>query len=310
MDLETSPSVAGSLIVAVVVLLGTAAGAGAVLVDDGDASVSTDSAPTATTTAIETPTPTETPTTTVQSLEITDAAIASSTVREGESVTVVVELVNRDERDRQELVELRVDGRLVATKGVDIDADETATVSFERQFDRRGEHEITVEETTLGTVTVVGRNDEIPTDAAPAVMADGSVPDSGQTEVVAVRGLADWVRSGFNASVELTVVNRGNTTVTETVEVTVDQEPVANETLRVTPGERTTATIEFLATEGTVRVEGIEAGTLSVGDSWTAVEDSERQTTTNRGPGFGGVGAVAAIVVAVVALRRRRGRGE
>jgi len=231
-------------------------------------------------------------------------------VREGGSVTVVVELANRDERDRQELVEFRVDGRLVATKGVDVDADETATVSFERQFDRRGEREITVEETTLGTVTVVGRNDEIPTDAAPAVTADGAAPDSGQTEVVAVRGLADWVRSGFNASVELTVVNRGNTTATESIEVTVDGEPVASETIRVPPGERTTASIKFPATEGTVRVDGVEAGTLSVGDSWTAVEDSERQTTTNRGPGFGGVGAVAAIVVAVVALRRRRGRGE
>jgi hypothetical protein len=87
-------------------------------------------------------------------------------------------------------------------------------------------------------------------------------------------------------------------------------EAVETETTTRSPSVTPTATIEFLATEGTVGVKGFEAGTLSVGDSWTAVEDSERQATASRGPGLGGVGAVAAIVVAVVALRRRRGRGE
>jgi len=254
------------------------------------------------------PSATETSTAANPALEVSNSVITSSTVREGESVTVIVELVNRGERDRQEVVGLRIDGQLVATKGVDIDAGDTGKATFERRFDRPGDHEITVEGTTIGTVTVSTAEDEGSAGTEPTT--DRPVLDSEQAEVVAVGGLPDWVRDGFNASVELTVVNRGNTTVTETVEVTVDQEPVANETLRVTPGERTTATIEFLATEGTVRVEGIEAGTLSVGDSWTAVEDSERQATASRGPGFGGVGAVAAIVVAVVALRRRRGRGE
>jgi len=254
------------------------------------------------------PSATETSTAANPALEVSNSVITSSTVREGESVTVIVELVNRGERDRQEVVGLRIDGQLVATKGVDIDAGDTGKATFERQFDRPGDHEITVEGTTIGTVTVSTAEDEGSAGTEPTT--DRSVLNSEQAEVVAVGGLPDWVRDGFNASVELTVVNRGNTTVTETVEVTVDQEPVANETLRVTPGERTTATIEFLATEGTVRVEGIEAGTLSVGDSWTAVEDSERQATASRGPGFGGASAVAAIVVAVVALRRRRGRGE
>jgi len=255
------------------------------------------------------PEATETPTATDPTVEVSDAVITSSTVREGESVTVVVEVTNRGDQDHREVVEFRIDGQLVATKGVAVDAHDTSTVSFERRFDRLGDHEITVEKTTIGTVTVVGAGDDGSEGAEPTT-TDRPILDSGQTEVVAVGGLSDWVRDGFNASVQLTVVNRGNTTVTETVEVTVDQEPVANETVRVSPGERTTATIEFLATEGTVRVEGVEVGALSVGDSWTPVEDSEQQATASRGPGFGGVGAVAAIVVAVIALRCRRRRGE
>lgn len=204
---------------------------------------------------------------------------------------------------------LRIDGRLVATKGVDVPPGETERVTFERSFDGRGDRDITVAGTALPSITVVPSDDATATASPPAPTAalatDGpTVVAPGEIAVVATSGLADWVRAGYDASVTVTLVNPENRTVSRTVPVAVDGQRVATETVRIGPNARRNVSISFPAAEGRVTVAGVEAGTLSVGRSLGPATDGD--PTSGGGPGFGAPATALALCLVILYARGSR----
>ncbi len=105
------------------------------------------------------------------------------------------------------------------------------------------------------------------------------------------------------------MANSGDRPASRDLTVRVDGEPVATRTVTLDPGVREELTVEFPATEGTVTVEGVEAGELRVGATaeagGTAVDVS-----SGLGPGFGPVAVLIALVAAgtLSAVRRRQNR--
>ena len=67
----------------------------------------------------------------------------------------------------------------------------------------------------------------------------------------------------------------GDTTASRTLTATTDGQEVASERATLDPGEETTVTVEFEAAPGTVAVEGVEIGTLTVGDQYGGNEPRE-----------------------------------
>jgi hypothetical protein len=137
---------------------------------------------------------------------------------------------------------------------------------------------------------------------------------AGELTVVDATLPADWVKTGFDTSAQVTVENPTDDTVEETLMVTVDGELVATRTVRLDAGERTPVRIEFEAVEGTVAVNGVNAGNLSVGlepgSSGSGTDGSGDATegiAGAAGPGF--TVQLAVLVLALVAfgarLRRR-----
>jgi len=224
---------------------------------------------------------------------------------------IAARLANPGDRAERDLVTLRVDGRLVATKGVEIPAGDSKLVTFERSFDRRGDHDIAVSGVALPVVTVDSADENAVTPSAtptsaPAVETnDTATAAPASVDVVATGGLADWVRVGYNASVTVRLVNRENRTVTRTVPVAVDRRRVATETVRLGPTAGRTVTVSFPASEGVVSVAGEEVGRLSVRNSSAATAEPDEPTSA-RGPGFDAVAGLLAVWV--VGLRAVHGR--
>lgn len=250
------------------------------------------------------------------SFEVADIELSATTVDVGEAVVISANVSNPADQEERRLVTLRVDGQLVATKGLQLSASESRTVTFQRTFDRAGSYDVAIQGTQLPTVFVTEPPEEessstaIPTASAastpPDQPLDSNVP---AIELVEARGLADWIREGYNASVRVTLVNPGDTAVRYPTQVTIDGELVANETILVPANGETTESVEFPARSGTVRVDGTEVGSLTVSESFQAAPDRTAESTGGDGSGFG-FGTVALVVLAVVIGARARAPGS
>lgn len=217
-------------------------------------------------------------------------------------------VTNEGDRAGTTVVNLRIDDDVVATRDLRLAAGESGTVEFVRAFTEPGERAISVGPVSVGTLTVV-EQPVAPTtvDAMPTrpQTATGS-PDSSAVEIVDARSIYSWVRGGFNASVRITARNPTDSRANRSVIVRVDDERVATRTVSVAPGERRQVDIEFPATEGSVTVEGVEAGRLRVGtvnERGLAAES----TSTTTGPGFG-AGALLAALCCLLPVWCRRTR--
>lgn len=217
--------------------------------------------------------------------EVVDANLSDDEIEPGETVEVTAAVENVGDEEATHAVGLAVDGDVEATRTVTLDGNETATVTFERTFDEPGEYAIAVGGEDAGTLTV---------------------EEPGRIEIVNVSLPADWVRAGYETTVEVTVANPGDRPADRTLTVTADGEPVRTETVRVAPGDRQQVDVEFEAVEGTIAVDGIEAGSLAVGGVEVDENDDEAATDDVDGaPGFGVVAALLAVFVLALAVHRR-----
>lgn len=110
--------------------------------------------------------------------------------------------------------------------------------------------------------------------------------------------LADWVRVGYQSTVQVTVRNPGRAREVG-IEVTHAGEPVTTVPISLRDGE--TATYEFGVAfadprRGPVRVAGVSAGKVTV-----VPADEQSPTVRARTDANGGVGPIAGLVVALLA---------
>ena len=193
-------------------------------------------------------------------VEITRTDVNQTTVPTERPVGVTATVANVGDREGTVAVELAIDGEVVAVQTVTMGAQDNETVEFAESFTETGEYDIAVENATVGTVTV---------EQTPGL----------EVEDAAV--LADRAAEGHATAVQVTVENPGNWTQTERINVTADDTVVASQRVTLEPGEQRAVQMEFEATNGTIAVEGVEAGALS---EPTTVETG--QNTNDDGGGW------------------------
>ncbi|RAW44136.1 hypothetical protein DQW50_15945 [Halorubrum sp. 48-1-W] len=128
--------------------------------------------------------------------------------------------------------------------------------------------------------------------------------ESGSVEIVDA-DVPDWVRTGYETTVSATVRNPGERAVTRTLVVAIDGEAVAERDVSVEAGETADVDIAFEPTDGgTVTLDGVEVGELSVGDSRGDSDPSpDGPDSTDDIPGFGPITAVVALLATALAVR-------
>jgi hypothetical protein len=183
---------------------------------------------------------------------------------------------------------LLVDGEAVESRSVRIRARQTEILTFERQFDEPGSYRVGTDGAPLGTVFV----SEGAGTATPR--GDGAVS---AVEIVEADLPYDWVGEGLQTNLRVTVANTENLTADRTLNVTVDGERVASETVTLGPGERRTVNIRFGAASGTVAVEGVEAGRIEIRNTGTA-QQPDPDGSGDDGPEF----VVLALVVTALGV--------
>jgi hypothetical protein len=254
-------------------------------------------------------TPVSTATPAEARFDILVATLDNTLISTGESVQIALQVENTGEQDDTFQANLTVNSESVDSKSVTVEADEERTIVFNYQFDEPGEYEIAVADTSLGPLTVTAASDDGTVTARPGDDADGT--RTSPIEVTDATAPADWVKKGYEATVRATVVNTANRTANRILTVTVDDRPVANETVRLQPYEREVVTVEFEAVGGTVAVEGVDAGRISIGERYGAVEtDTDEDDTDDGGLGLAlGIGAltvIALVLTGVVVSSRTR----
>ena len=208
---------------------------------------------------------------------------------ENETVEVMATVTNEGNGEGTYTAELVIDGDVEDTEELDLEAGETDTVTFERTFDEAGEYAILVGDEAAGTL---------------------SVERPGSVELVDAAVSSDWVRAGYSTTVQVAVENPGDRPADRNLTVTVDDSTVTEETVRAEPGEQT-IDLEFEAVEGTVAVEGVEAGSIVVGeDDGNGGDDGEADDDADGLPGFTIGLAVVALLVAVTIARAHAGVGR
>lgn len=238
-------------------------------------------------------------------MDVSVATLSNTLITAGETVQIALRVENAGERDGTFEKDLIVDGEAVGSESVTVEAGRSEAVVFEHRFDEPGEYEIAVGETSLGTLTVTAASDE----ETATNRGSGADKRTGSIEVVEATAPADWVREGSETTVRATVVNTANRTINRTLTVTVDEQPVANETVTLQPNERGVVTVEFEAVSGIVAVEGVDAGRIDVSGTRGEVRTDTADTTENTGAGFEiglGVLFVVAGTLAGAAVHVRR----
>jgi len=228
-------------------------------------------------------------------ISVIDADLETDQIDAGKSVDVFADLENVGEERGDITVDLEVDGDVVDSQTFKVDGEATETVTFTQTFEEAGEFDISVNGVEAGTLTVV-EDDPLP--------ADISVVDASVTP--------EEVEPGETVTAEGTLENAGEEAGEATVELEVDGEGIADETVELEGGETLDVSFDFtLDEEGTyeVFVDDVLAGTVTVVADDDPVDDPvDDDPADDDDDGIPGFGAVAALigVLAVAALVARR----
>ena len=247
--------------------------------------------------AAETPAPTRASTPdsnfVVQAVSFNDTSPTA-----GEPVNVSAIVSNEGDEVGTYVAGLQVGDNTVASQRIRLEPGESGRIEFVREFTDPGTHEVGIGSLIAGTVTVEPSSARgTPATGDGSGTAESGLGAESGVELRDATSVYSWVRAGFNGSVRATVVNPGDEPASRELTVRVDGEPVATRTVRLDPGERGVVTVEFPATEGTVTVDGVEAGELRVGGA-REPPDTAVDASGGTGPGFGPVATLLALVAA------------
>ncbi|WP_146418143.1 CARDB domain-containing protein, partial [Haloarcula hispanica] len=197
----------------------------------------------------------------------------------GEPVDLTVRMQNPRGGDGSatEDVVLQTDGSEIATRTVEIENGDTETLEFSPSFDSEGTYDLTINGESVGTVDVA---DEGSLQIQDAGLIDTQVNTDTDTGGIGTREPELWV----------TVENTGGQTGTITLPIEVGGTQVGQESVTVPAGETVNETLlyrlEGAVDEGDheVTVDGVIAGTLTVGQPDIQVTDARwNRTTVTRG---------------------------
>jgi subtilisin family serine protease len=214
---------------------------------------------------------------------ITATSLSSSTITEGESVTVSADVENTGDRDGTFTAELQEDGTTVATTDVTVAAGSTETVTFTRTYDTAGSYDLAVSATTAGTLTVEEATAAFTVSGAS--LSDSTILEGDTAEVTATVENTGDASGEFTAEFQLTDTN-GQTTTRDTMTVTLGAGESTTVTLADTVGTTSTYDADVSGDPaGTLTVEQpatfeitsttLGAGTITEGESVTVSADVE-----------------------------------
>ena len=209
---------------------------------------------------------------------VSDAALSDDVVLVGEeTVEVSATVTNEGNASGTYAPELEIDGDVESRTIVSLDPGESETVTFERLFGETGEYEIAVSGEDAGTL---------------------SVQEPGTAAVVSASIAAEWVQEGHNTTVTVDLEHSGDLPAETTLNVTADGDPIHEETVEVEPSGES-ITIEFEAVEGEIAVNGVEAGSVVVGDAGDGnPDDAGGDDEVDQIPGF----TITLVALALVAI--------
>jgi|GEM_PF-6045532 len=242
------------------------------------------------------PAPPAPPDPTPPDISVVDADLETDQVDVSKSIDVFADLENVGEERGNITVDLEVDGDVVDSQTFKVDGGATETVTFTQTFEEAGEFDIAVNGVEAGTLTVV-EDDPLP--------ADISVVDASVTP--------EEVEPGEMVTADGTLENAGEEAGEATVELEVDGEGIADETVELEGGETLDVSFDFtLDEEGTyeVFVDDVLAGTVTVVADDDPVDDPVDDDPADDDddgiPGFGAVAALIGVLAVATLVARRR----
>ncbi|WP_276253233.1 CARDB domain-containing protein [Halomontanus rarus] len=217
--------------------------------------------------------------------EHSEVTVSETNLEPNEPVTVTATVTNVGGETGTQEATLRVDGEIVATANTTLQADESASITFEHAFADAGEYELEVGG-EVRTVTVAERE--------PATFEFSNLSVN-ETEIA----------SNESVSVTATLANVGDETGTQEATLRVDGEVVSAIDVTLEADER--RSLEFTHT-----FDGAGEYTLVVGERELTVDvvnaDDGMSEPDDGTPGFGLVAAIVALVAATALIRSRRRR--
>jgi len=189
--------------------------------------------------------------------DVVELTLSETEAVVGETVDVTAEVTNSGDADGAYSAELVIDGTVVDSQSIDVDANGTATVTFTRSFDAEGDYAIRVGDGPTQGLTVTQSQS-----------AEFSVTDAELSETS--------VDPGQSVTITATVENTGNEAGTFTAELEEGGDVISTTDVDVAPGETTTVEfVESFETTGTydLAVNGVNAGALDVTESSSAEFD-------------------------------------
>ena len=180
--------------------------------------------------------------------EVGEASLDETTITEGESVEVAADVENVGDRDGTFTAELVVDGAVVDTQDVHVEAGSAETVSFVESFADPGEYEIEVNDAHAGTLTVE-EEPEADLEVTEADLESSTITEGEYVEVMA------------------TVENTGDSEGSMTVNLVVDGTVEESTEITVPANDATTVTFTYEPSdpgEYEFGVNDVHAGTLTV----------------------------------------------
>ncbi|MFD1525960.1 MULTISPECIES: S8 family serine peptidase [Halolamina] len=178
--------------------------------------------------------------------EVRSTALNTTSVLEGDRVAVTAEIENTGTSEGTYTAGLRVNGTVVATDSVRVPANETASLTMTHRFDQRGDYQLAVNDTLVGTLRV----------DRPA-----------QVSVRNVSLTSDRISANESANVSVTLENTGDRSGSQSVALLANETVVSTRTVDVPPRDTVQTTLSSRFSDVghyILAVNNVTAGELTV----------------------------------------------
>lgn len=217
-----------------------------------------------------------------------DEAASTTTIRPGDNATIEAVVENTGDAAGPTDLEFVVDGgpfenAVVDKQAVEVEPGDSEPVAFAIQLDEEGDYDATVDlvhfDSASTTITVDEDADPAPGPGLPPAPPD---PGDANIQVTDADLSADRVDVGGAVDISATLENLGGASGLHSVSLTVDGETVASDAVSLDAGQERSLTFTQSfdeAGEYEITVDGVAAGTVTVGSADVSVVDASLDET-------------------------------